>query len=91
MPTVLVAVDPDSGRVEYALDFTSYAMAPEFQEDKNFVIQQLRWASQVGNVLYVSHGHYAYARSSKGGERRLTAIDVTTRRIQWHSAPLVST
>ncbi|MGQ0573944.1 MAG: protein kinase domain-containing protein [Pseudonocardia sp.] len=91
VPTVLVALDPATRQPSYALDLTAYARAPRaLAGDEEFVDQQVRWARQVGDVLYVSHGHYTYARSSYGANAYVTAIRVPDGRVLWHSAPLVS-
>lgn len=91
VPTVLVALDPATRRPSYALDLTAYARAPRAMPgDEEFVDQQVRWARQVGDVLYVSHGHWTYARSSYGANAYVTAIRVPSGEVLWHSAPLVS-
>jgi hypothetical protein len=41
-------------------------------------------------MLYVSNFHRTYARSSKGANAYLTAIDLATHRIVWRSQPLVA-
>jgi hypothetical protein len=90
-PTVLVALDPATRAPRYALDLRAYARAPRaLPGDEEFVDQQIRWARQVGDVLYVSHGHWTYARSSYGANAYVTAIRVPAGEVLWHSAPLVS-
>lgn len=91
VPTVLVALDPADRTPRYALDLTAYTRAPRVVPgDEDFVEQQVRWARQVGDVLYVSHGHYTYAASSYGANAYVTAIRVPDATVLWHSAPLVS-
>ncbi|WP_250557711.1 protein kinase domain-containing protein [Pseudonocardia lacus] len=88
---VLVAVDPKTREPRYAFDFSAYTTAPVTAPGEGeFVDQSVRWAEQVGDVLYVSHGHSTYAASSGGANAYLTAIDVTDGRVLWHSPPLVS-
>ena len=43
-----------------------------------------------GDVLYVSHAHSTYAKSSKGYNAYISAIDLKTGQLLWHSQPLVS-
>ena len=65
--------------------------APEVAEnEQDYVTQAIRWAQQVGNVLYVSTAHRTYAASSGGRNAYLTAIDVGSRVLPWRSAPLVA-
>ena len=79
------------GSVEYAFDFSNYRLAPRNVEgDLEFVGQQINYATQVGDVLYVSHGHNTYARSSHGMNAYVSAIKVPEGEALWHSAPLVS-
>ena len=90
-PTLLVAVDPDSRQVAYALDLGGYAQAPEVAaNEEDYVTQAIGWAQQVGSVLYVSTGHRTYASSSGGMNAYLTAIDIETDTVLWRSAPLVA-
>ncbi len=48
------------------------------------------WAWDDGGVLYVSIGHPTYARSSSGQNAYLLAFEMTTGKLMWKSAPLVS-
>src|SRR5690606_7022511 len=58
--------------------------------EEGFVDQSVTWAALVGEVLYVSHGHRTYARSSKGDNAYITALDVSTGELLWRSAPRVA-
>lgn len=90
-PTLLVAVTADPRRVAYAFDFAQFTRAPEVAEnEQDYVTQAIRWAQQVGDVLYVSTAHRTYAASSGGMNAYLTAIDVGTGALLWRSAPLVA-
>ncbi len=81
----------DNGKLEYALDFSSYSYAPRYvTADRDFVFQQIRWATRIGDVLYVSHGHNTYAKSSFGMNAYVSAIDLVSMKALWHSSPLVS-
>jgi hypothetical protein len=89
--TILVAVDPVTDKPRYAFDFSRYTRAPFARpEDAAFVSQSVQWAEQVGGVLYVAHGHGTYAASSGGATGYITAVDVSTGDVLWHSSPLVS-
>lgn len=86
----LVALD-SAGRFRYGFDFDAYAYAPGTpQPERRFTYQQITWAAEEGGTLYVSHGHNTYARSSKGMNAYLTALDTRTGRVLWRSRPLVS-
>ncbi|HEV2862009.1 MAG TPA: hypothetical protein VGX48_13455 [Pyrinomonadaceae bacterium] len=86
----LVALDP-AGRFRYGFDFEAYAYAPAAsQVERRFTYQQITWAAEDAGTLYVSHGHNTYARSSKGMNAYLTALDTRTGRVLWRSPPLVS-
>lgn len=86
----LVALD-SAGRFRYGFDFEAYAYAPGSpQGERRFTYQQITWAVEDGGTLYVSHGHNTYARSSKGMNAYLTALDTRTGRVLWRSRPLVS-
>jgi serine/threonine protein kinase len=76
---------------EYGLDFKNYGYAPEnLPDDREYTHQYLHWASQVEDILYVSHGHNTYARSSKGMTGYLTAINIKDNRVLWNSPALIS-
>lgn len=87
----LVAVDPSTGEFRYGYDFVNYVYAPGgVPSQRDFVYQSINWAMQDGDTLYVSHSHATYARSSKGQNAYITAIDTRTNRVLWRSQPLVS-
>ena len=76
---------------EYGLDFKNYGYSPEnIPEDREYTRQYIRWASQVEDALYVSHGHNTYARSSKGRTGYVTAINIKDNRVLWSSPALIS-
>jgi hypothetical protein len=86
----LVALDA-SGAFRYGFDFENYAYAPGVAaRERQFVYQQVTWAAEDEATLYVSHSHNTYARSSKGMNAYLTALDTRTGRVLWRSRPLVS-
>ena len=87
----LIAMDAETGRFLYGYDFINYTRAPDNDaKDLDFVFQAVEWAVEEGNALYVSHAHSTYARSSRGMNAYVTAIDTRTGRVLWRSQPLVS-
>ena len=87
----LVAGFDDDGGLEFAYDFSSYRYAPRnVESDRPYVEQRVLWADVKGDVMYVSHGHRTYAKSSHGMNAYVTAIDLRSGKPLWHSAPLVA-
>lgn len=87
----LLALDRPTGRFSYGFDFVNYAYAPGGPaREREFVYQDILWAAEEGDTLYVSHAHNTYARSSAGMNAYLTAIDTRRGRVLWRSAPLVA-
>jgi len=73
------------------LDFSAYRLAPDnLPSDLQFVDQSVQWAEVKDGVLYISHGHRTYARSSKGMNAYITALDLLTAELRWRSEPLVA-
>jgi hypothetical protein len=86
-----VAVLDARGQLLAFHDFDAYRMAPDnVQADRQFVEQPAIWAEVVAGVLYLSHGHRTYARSSKGMTAYITALDLGSGELRWRSAPLVA-
>ncbi|MCU0755231.1 MAG: serine/threonine protein kinase [Xanthomonadales bacterium] len=90
--TRLLAQHPDTGAVLYALNFAAWVQAPQrIDADRDFVNQQIVWAQQLDGVLYVSHGHNTYARSSYGHNAYVSALDIHAGfSVHWHSPAQVS-
>lgn len=87
----LVALDRATGRFSYGFDFAAYAYAPNAPAgERQFIYQDLAWAVEEGDTLYVAHAHNTYARSSRGMNAYLTAIDTRRGRVLWRSRPLVA-
>jgi outer membrane protein assembly factor BamB len=87
----LVALDRATGRFSYGFDFTNYAYAPDAPpREREFIYQNVAWAAEEGDTLYVAHAHNTYARSSRGMNAYVTAIDTRRGRVLWRSAPLVA-
>jgi serine/threonine protein kinase len=88
---LLASLNTSAGAFEYGLDFKNYGYAPEnLPEDREFTHQYIQWASQIDDILYVSHGHNTYASSSKGMTGYITAINVKDKRVLWSSPALIS-
>ncbi|NJN23395.1 MAG: hypothetical protein HC810_01980 [Acaryochloridaceae cyanobacterium RL_2_7] len=89
--TRLYGYDEATQTYLYGLDFQNYQFAPDNDPaDIDFVDQRINWAEQEGNILYISHGHNTYARSSRGMNAYLTAIDLKSKQALWTSQSLVS-
>ena len=87
----LIALDRATGRFSYGFDFAAYAYAPDAPaREREFVYQDIAWAAEEGDTLYVAHAHNTYARSSRGMNAYLTAVDTRRGRVLWRSAPLVA-
>lgn len=73
------------------LDFDAYLWPPSFPEsERQFVDEPIHWAEVVDGVLYVSNGHRTYARSSRGQNAYITAIDLQSGELLWRSQPLIA-
>jgi hypothetical protein len=88
---LLASLNVSTKVFEYGLDFKNYGYSPDnIPEDREFTHQYIRWASQVDDILYVSHGHNTYARSSKGRTGYVTAINIKDNSVLWTSPALIS-
>lgn len=86
-----VAVLDAGGKLLAFHDFAAYRLAPDnLKADLQFVEQPAVWAEVQAGVLYISHGHNTYARSSKGMTAYITALDLDSGQLRWRSAPLVA-
>ncbi|HEX3022909.1 MAG TPA: hypothetical protein VHP81_11005 [Lachnospiraceae bacterium] len=75
----------------YSLDFSNYRYSPKYiEEDYDYIEQQIKWATVKDNILYISHSHWTYAKSSKNMNAYITAIDLTDMSILWRTKALVS-
>lgn len=87
----LFAFNTKTNEIEYGYDFSNYIEAPEYDRaDREFIAQNIIWVRQIGKILYISHGHNTYAKSSFGMNAYITAIDTETNQIIWRSQPLVA-
>lgn len=87
----LVVLDKAMTKIVKAYDFIDYAIAPDYvKADYDYIYQRVRWAAVENGILYVSHSHLTYAKSSKGLNGYITAIRLSDNKILWRTAPLVS-
>ncbi|SHO47664.1 hypothetical protein SAMN02745217_01613 [Anaerocolumna xylanovorans DSM 12503] len=78
-------------KMVYSFDFSSYRYSPKYvKADYDFIQQRINWAVIKDNVLYVSHSHNTYAKSSNNQNAYITAIDLSDRSILWRTKALVS-
>jgi hypothetical protein len=86
-----VAVLDAESRLLAFFDFEAWRLAPDnVPGDLAFVDQRVTWAEAAGGVLYVATGHRTYAKSSKGMNAYLAALDLATGELLWRSDPLVA-
>jgi hypothetical protein len=75
----------------YAFDFAKYAWPPRYvRSDKEFVYEQVVWAKEAGDTLYVETAHLTYAYSSYGLNAYVNAVDLKARKLRWRSPALVA-
>ena len=81
----------DGPPVSELWDFSKWSQTgQEVKEDLPYTKQEVTWAERVGDILYVSHGHRTYAKSSAGLNAWISAIDLSSGALLWRSEPLVS-
>lgn len=77
--------------LKYSLDFSAYRYSPQYiKADYDFIQQRINWATIKGGVLYVSHSHSTYAKSSKNMNGYITAIKLSDKSVLWRTKALVS-
>ncbi|MEK0317626.1 hypothetical protein [Cohnella sp. 56] len=87
----LVILDKSMTRIEKVYDFINYAISPAYMaEDYDYIYQRVRWAVVEDGILYVSHSHWTYAKSSKGVNGFITAIRLSDNKLLWRTSSLVS-
>ncbi len=87
----VLGIDPANGAIRFAFDFSQFAWPHQFENATDSAVRMAAdWAVVDGKTLYVSHAHPTYARESNGYNAYLSAIDLNTGRLLWHSQPLVS-
>lgn len=86
----LVGMDPDSGEVSFAFDFSAFVAPPTAAKGaESLVSMDIRWAVVDGDRLYVNHAHPTYAASSRGVNAYITALRIPDGAMLWRSQPLV--
>lgn len=86
----VLVFDTAADEVRHAFDFASYIVPPRLvAKDREFVDEPVQWALVRNGVLYVSNFHRTYARSSKGLNGYLTAINLADGKVRWRSRALV--
>jgi hypothetical protein len=87
----LLITDRAMSQVLHVLDFAQYLQSPRgLPQDREFITQHITWVARQGEVLYVSHGHSTYAKSSMGDNAYITALSLRDYHILWSSRPLVA-
>lgn len=88
---ILNIYDIQTNKKLYSLDFSNYRYSAEYVEaDYDYIQQKVNWAAIKDNILYVSNSHNTYAKSSKGMNAYITAIDLNDMSIIWRTDALVS-
>ncbi|MGB8453629.1 MAG: hypothetical protein WCD89_15040 [Anaerocolumna sp.] len=87
---ILNIYDVNTHKKAYSLDFSNYRYAPEYIDtDYDYIQQKINWAEIQDNILYVTHSHNTYAKSSDNMNAYITAIDLTDMGILWRTDALV--
>jgi len=88
--TQLTIWTADFGTLLGQYDFENYTTGPKaVAGEENYVFQAVTYAQIRDNILYVSHSHNTYSKSSGGQNAYITAFDLNTGGLLWRSAPLV--
>jgi hypothetical protein len=86
---MVLITDATKQRIAHLLDFSNFRLAPNtLPGDEDYVNQSVNWAIVEDDILYVSHGHSTYAKSSYGQNAYISAIDLKTYKIKWTTDPL---
>ncbi|QHQ62945.1 hypothetical protein Ana3638_20960 [Anaerocolumna sedimenticola] len=87
---ILNIYDAITLKLIYSLDFSNYRYSPDYmKEDYDYIQQKVVWASIKNNILYISHSHNTYAKSSKNMNAYITAIDLLDMSVLWRTDALV--
>jgi serine/threonine protein kinase len=87
--SVVIITDKDKRSIKHCLDFSNFSISPQtVKGDEDYVYQAVNWAILENNVLYISHGHSTYAKSSFGQNAYISAIDLKNYKILWTTDPL---
>jgi hypothetical protein len=86
----LVGLDPGTGEVRFAFDFSSFSAPPAAAKGAEALVNMdIRWALVDGDRLYVNHAHSTHASSSRGVNAYITALRIPDGALLWRSQPLV--
>ena len=85
---VLLAFDTHRDLVA-AYDFSAWS-GPQPRKDGEASDRRILWALIRDGVLFVSSGHFGYAKASGGRTGYLSAIDLASGELLWRSDPLVA-
>jgi hypothetical protein len=92
----LTGADGSSARLvvapgRYAFDFRNYAWPPRIAPgEREFVFEEVVWAKEDADILFVETAHSTYARSSYGLNGYLNAIDLKRKKLLWRTPALVA-
>lgn len=85
----MAITNKENTQIQHFLDFKNFNYAPKTLEGyRDLVFQSIDWAIIEKNILYVSHGHSTYAKSSFGKNSYISAINLTNYEIIWTTEPL---
>lgn len=88
--TQLTIWTADFGTLLGQYDFENYTAGPKtVAGEENYVFQAVTYAQIREDILYVSHSHNTYSKSSGGQNAYITAFDLASGSMLWRSAPLV--
>lgn len=86
----LLITNPANSEIKHFLDFGKFNNAPKtLAGDEDFVFESINWAIIEEDILYVSHGHSTYSKSTFGKNAYISAINLKNNyEIIWTSQPL---
>ena len=87
--TTLLLLDKDKiARGQF--DFSAWVKPSDVVAgEETFTQMEVLWAQKVDDVLYVSTAHHTFAKSSKGKNAFVSAIDTKSGELRWQSDSLV--
>lgn len=91
MGGLALVVTQRSQAVLGAFDLSAWQRAPNPRSgEAAYTEAEVFWAEVVDDVLYLSTAHRTYAKSSRGMNAFVSAIDLPSGQLRWRSAPLVA-
>jgi hypothetical protein len=89
--SLLFVADSASGDIHCAYDLGAYMNSPAtLAGEKQFTLQEIRFARLQDSVLYIANYHNTYAKSSGGQNGYITAIHIGTHQVRWRSAAQIN-